>query len=67
MIPISQKYFYLGIESEVFDIASDTLPLNGSFVEKFLNISEVSKVHPVDKEMESCGIRNGKEEDGMIW
>jgi len=67
MIPITQKYLYVGIETKVFDVAGDTFPLNGSFMEMFLNISEVSKVHPVNKDMESCGVRDGEEEDRMIW
>ena len=67
MIPITQKYLYVGIETKVFDVSSDALPLNGTFMEMFLNISEVSKVHPVNKEMERCRIRDREEEDRMIW
>ena len=67
MIPITQEYFDVGIESKVFDIASDPLPLNGAFMETILNVSKVSKVHPVNKEMKSRGVRDRKEEDRMIW
>jgi glycine cleavage system protein P-like pyridoxal-binding family len=67
MIPITQEYLDVGIESKIFDVASDTLPLNGAFKETILNISEVSKVHPMNKEMEGGGVRDREEEDRMIW
>jgi glycine cleavage system protein P-like pyridoxal-binding family len=67
MIPITQEYLDVGIESKVFNIASDTLPLNSAFMETILNISEVSKVHPVNKEMKSGGVGDREEEDGMVW
>jgi hypothetical protein len=67
MIPITQEYFDVGIESKVFDVASNTLPLNSALVETILNISKVSKIHPVDKEMESCGVRDREEKNRMIW
>lgn len=67
MIPITEEYFDVGIKSKVFDIAGDALPLNDALVETILNISKVPKVHPVDKEMKSGGVRDRKEEDRMIW
>jgi hypothetical protein len=67
MIPITQEYLDVGIESKVFDVASDTVPLNRAFIETILNVSKVSKVHPVNKKMKSRGVRDREEEDRMIW
>lgn len=67
MIPITQEYFDVGIESKVFDIAGDALPLDCTLMETILNISQVSKVHPVNKEMKSRGVRDREKEDRMIW
>lgn len=66
MIPIAQKYFDVSVESQVFDVASDSIPLNETLVETLLNVSEISKVHPVNEEMETCWVWYWKEKDGMI-
>jgi hypothetical protein len=66
MIPITQEYLDVGIESKVFDVTSDTIPLNRTFIETILNVSKVSKVHPVNKKMKSGGIRDREEEDRVI-
>lgn len=66
MIPIAQKYFDVSVEPQIFDVASDSIPLNESLVETLLNVSEISKVHPVNEEMETCWVGYWKEKDGMI-
>jgi hypothetical protein len=66
IVPISQKYFDVGVQSKIFDVASDSIPLNETLVETFLNVSEISKVHPVNEEMETCWVGYWKEKDGMI-
>ena len=67
MIPITQEYFDVGVEPKVFDVASDTLPLDGALMKAILNVSQVSKIHPVNKKMKSHGVRDGEKEDRMIW
>jgi len=66
IVPISQKYLDVRVQSKIFDVASDSIPLNETLVETFLNVSEISKVHPVNEEMETCWVGYWKEKDGMI-
>ena len=67
MIPITQEYLDVGIESKIFDVASDAVPLDGAFKETILNVCKVSKVHPMNKEMKGSGVRDREKEDRMIW
>jgi hypothetical protein len=66
MIPIAQKYFDVRVESQIFDVASNSIPLNETLVKTLLNVGEISKVHPVNEKMETGGVGYWKEEDGMI-
>jgi len=66
MIPIAQKYFDVRVKSQIFDVASNSVPLNETLVKTLLDVSEISKVHPMDEEMETSWVGYWKEKDGMI-
>jgi len=52
VIPIAQENFDFGVQTEVLYVASDSLPLNGALVKTLLYVGKVSKIHPVNEEME---------------
>jgi hypothetical protein len=66
VVPVAQEDLDFGAEAKVLDVACDAFPLDGALVETFLDVSEVSEIHPVDEEVERRGIGDGKEKDGMI-
>jgi hypothetical protein len=65
-VPPPQEYLNVGGEIEVFHIASNSLPLNGLLRKTVFNITSITKVHPVNKEMKRGRIGNREKEDGMI-
>lgn len=66
MIPVTKEDFDFRTETKVLDISSDSFPLNETLVKAFLDVFEVSKVHPMDEEMEGRWVWNRKEEDGVV-
>lgn len=64
-IPASQEDFDVRGETEVLDVADETLPLDEALVECALDVVCVARVHPVEERLDRRGIWDGEEQDGM--
>lgn len=54
-------------QTKIGYIAADTIQVNDAAVETICYIVRVSKVHPVNKQMEGSGVGDWQEERGMCW
>lgn len=64
-IPAAQEYFYVGGETEVFDVAGETLPPDETAIERVLDVICVARVHPVEELVDGGRIWDWEEENGM--
>jgi hypothetical protein len=66
-VPPAQKHLDVCRQSQVLDIPREPFPLYQALQESFFNVTRITKVHPMDEEMERCGIGDRKEEYRVGW